>query len=216
MKNIRLRSRPVSEDSEDHRDKLALERLMFFSDAVFAIAITLLVLEIRLPAGAVILTDFELLKQLTGLWQPFLAYVISFMVIGTFWISHHRKFRLIVRYDRRLVLLNLLLLMVIAFIPFPSSVLSGFGGRTGTMFYALTLTFASLAMTALWWYAAWHNRLIVSTLSHRQWRREFLTPFITSGLFVISIGIAWVNPGFAMTTWILILVISYFTARSQP
>jgi uncharacterized membrane protein len=121
-------------------DQLGLERLIFFSDAVFAIAITLLALEIRLPAGGESLNDTQLFAQLIGMWHRYLAFFISFSVIGVFWISHHRKFRFIERYDRSLLMLNLLLLMMIAFIPFPSSIISENPNRTATIFYAVTMT----------------------------------------------------------------------------
>ena len=132
-------------------ESLGFERLVFFSDAVFAIAITILVLDIRLPAGEEALTDAELLAQLLGIWHKYLAYIISFLVIGSFWISHHRKFRYNRHYDSNLRFLNLLLLMAIAFIPFPSSVISEHGYRTATIFYALTIIVAGSMSVALWW-----------------------------------------------------------------
>jgi len=77
---------------QEHPD-LGLERLVFFSNAVFAIAITLLALDIRLPAGSEMFSDAQLLAALLGIWHKYLAYGISFFVIGTLWIGHHRKFR---------------------------------------------------------------------------------------------------------------------------
>ena len=69
------------------RDELGLERLILFSDAVFAIAITLLALDIRLPAGAESFGNAEMLRQLLGLWPKYLAYLISFLAIGSFWLG---------------------------------------------------------------------------------------------------------------------------------
>jgi uncharacterized membrane protein len=74
-------------------------------------------------------------------------------------MAHHRKFRLIRRYDRGLLTLNLLFLMVIAFVSFPTSVISVSGNRTATVFYALTMALAGLMLAAVWWYASRHNRL---------------------------------------------------------
>ena len=110
-KNNRHESKDTS--STGFRDKTGLERLIFFSDAVFAIAITLLVIDIRLPDTDNILDNAQLTAQLLGMWQQYLGYIISFLVIGTFWTAHHRKFRYIKRYDYRLLFLNLLMLMVI-------------------------------------------------------------------------------------------------------
>ncbi len=84
----------ASGDNHEASDKgrLGLDRLIFFSDAVFAISITLLVLEIRLPAMEGNVTSTMLVSGLLALWPKYLAYVISFLVIGIFWIAHHRGF----------------------------------------------------------------------------------------------------------------------------
>ena len=200
-------------ESSDH-NRLGLERLIFFTDAVFAIAITLLALEVRLPGDVNRLTDGELLTGLLGMWHKYLAYLISFLVIGTFWLAHHRKFGLIRRYDRRLMSLNLLILMVVAFIPFPSSVISESSGRTATIFYALTMILVGVLFSALWGYASWHNRLVDVHLSSKVRRREFLNPLLTSGVFLLSIGIAFFNADVARFAWLLIVPVSLIANRA--
>jgi uncharacterized membrane protein len=200
----------------DEGESLGLERLVFFSDAVFAIAITILVLDIRLPAGEEALSDAQLSAQLLGMWHQYLAYVISFLVIGSFWISHHRKFRYIRRYDSNLRLLNLLLLMAIAFIPFPSSVLSEQGYRTATVFYALTIIVCGLMSVAVWWYATRHEHLIDPRMDAGMRRREFLSPLITIAIFALSIGIAFINNDLARFSWLLILPVSIYLRRKMP
>jgi len=203
--------RPTSaegkKDASD-QDHLGLERLIFFSDAVFAIAITLLALDIRLPAGGEALGNAELLDQLLGLWQKYLAYAVSFLAIGSFWMAHHRRFRFVQRYDRGLLMLNLLFLMVIAFVPFPTSVISESGNRTATIFYALTMTLAALMLTAIWWYAARHNRLIDPHLTAQQWRHSFVALLLTVALFVLSIGLAFLDENVARFSWLLVVPIS--------
>jgi uncharacterized membrane protein len=192
------------------QDALGLERLVFFSDAVFAIAITLLALDIRLPAGATAQGNAELLTELLHAWHKYLAYGISFLAIGSFWMAHHRRFRFIKRYDRGLLLLNLLFLMVIAFVPFPTSILSESGNRTATIFYALTMTLAGLMLTAVWSHAARHNRLADPHLDPRQRRRQFVTLFLTVALFVASIGLAFLSEGLARFSWLLVWPISRY------
>jgi uncharacterized membrane protein len=194
-------------------DKLGLERLIFFSDAVFAIAITLLALDIRLPAGGESPSNAQLLAQLLGLWPKYLAYVVSFLAIGTFWIGHHRRFKFIRRCDRGLLALNLLFLMVVAFIPFPTSVISESGNRTATIFYALTMILGGLMLAALWWYASWHNRLTDPGLDARQVRRQFVPMLLTVALFVLSIGLAFVDENLARFSWLLVVPISRFGYR---
>jgi uncharacterized membrane protein len=101
-----------------------LDRIVFFSDAVFAIAITILVLDIRVPDG---LSPAELPAEVLGLWPKYLSYVVSFLVLAIYWQAHHRVFRPIRGYDGTLVWLNFLFLMAVAFLPFPTSLLGEYG-----------------------------------------------------------------------------------------
>jgi uncharacterized membrane protein len=195
------------------QDKLGLERLIFFSDAVFAIAITLLALDLRLPGGGESPNNAQLLTQLLEIWPKYLAYLVSFLAIGTFWLGHHRRFRFIRRYARGLLTLNLLFLMVIAFVPFPTSVISESGNRTATIFYALTMILGGLMLAALWWHASWHNRLTDPDLDARQARRQFVPMLLTVALFVMSIGIAFLNESLARFSWLLVVPISRFGQR---
>ena len=176
---------------------------MFFSDAVFAIAITLLSIEIRLPDTDASLTNAELWQAILSIWPKYLAYVISFLVIGGFWISHHRRFRLIKRYDRRLILLNLLLLMAIAFVPFPTSLISDYGNRTATIFYAIVMILINAISVTIWWYASHNNRLIDPQLSRKERRNQMLVPLLIGGVFALSIGLAFIDDDLAKYSWVL-------------
>lgn len=195
------------------QDKLGLERLIFFSDAVFAIAITLLALDLRLPGGGESPSNAQLLAQLLELWPKYLAYLVSFLAIGTFWLGHHRRFRFIRRYDRGLLTLNILFLMVIAFVPFPTSVISESGNRTATIFYALIMILGGLMLAALWWHASWHNRLTDPDLDARQARRQYIPMLLTVSLFVLSIGVAFLSESLARFSWLLVVPISRFGYR---
>ena len=143
-----------------HRDT---GRLVAFSDAVFAITITLLVLAIRPP------TDYtNLLHGLAVLWPSYLAYGVTFLFIGQVWANHHVMFDHIRAADRVVLLLNILLLMVVAFLPFATSVLagalrSGHGQRTAVVFYAIAFDLTALTFNAVWQYAGRH-RLLSDTL----------------------------------------------------
>jgi uncharacterized membrane protein len=134
-------------------------RLVAFSDAVFAITITLLVLEIRPP------TDFgNLLHGLLALWPSYLAYGVTFLFIGQVWANHHVLFDHIRAADRVVLLLNTLLLMAVAFLPFATSVLagglrSGHGQRTAVAFYGIAFDVTALTFNAVWQYARRHGLL---------------------------------------------------------
>jgi uncharacterized membrane protein len=140
------------------------ERVVFFSDAVIAIAVTLLVLEIRPP------TDTRhLLHGLAELWPSYLAYVITFLLIGQVWANHHVMFDHIRVADRTVLFLNTLLLMDIAFLPFAASVLSaalrsGHGQRTAVVLHGTTFLMAAVLFNAIWEYARHEHRLLGTTI----------------------------------------------------
>ncbi len=123
----------------------ALERLVFFSDAVFAIAITLLVIEIHAPHLAHGVSDAAHWQALAQLIPSFVGYLISFMVIGLFWMGHHRAFNLAATFSPRVLWWNLLLLAVIAFMPFFTAYLStNMGERVPAMVYCGAMLAAAL------------------------------------------------------------------------
>jgi uncharacterized membrane protein len=138
-------------------------RLVFFSDAVFAIAVTLLVLEIRPPQDT-----RQLLQGLAALWPSCLSYAITFLLIGQVWANHHVMFDHIRSADRTVLFLNTLLLMDIAFLPFAASVLAaafrtGHGQRTAVVFHGMTFLLAAILFNVIWGYAR-HNHRLGTTL----------------------------------------------------
>jgi uncharacterized membrane protein len=142
---------------------LETSRLEAFSDGVFAIAITLLIIEVRLPEG-----HGPLAERLLEAWPSYVAYLISFVTIGIMWANHHGIFQLIDRTTHGLVVANLLLLLFVAFIPFPTSVLgehlraSAGDQRTAALFYNGTYFVTAIFYNLLWQTAARGNRLIVA------------------------------------------------------
>lgn len=138
-------------------------RLVAFSDGVFAIGITLLILEIRPPGDYT-----NLLHGLLALWPSYLAYAVTFLFIGQVWANHHVMFDHIRSADRLVLLLNTLLLMAVAFLPFATSVLAGAlrssnGERTAVVFYGIAFAVTALTFNAVWQYACRH-RLLSETL----------------------------------------------------
>jgi uncharacterized membrane protein len=190
------------------QSRTGLERLMFFSDAVFAIAITVLVLDIHLPSGVDLSNDHQLLNAMVGLWYKYLAYIISFWVIGLYWINHHRKFLFIKKFDHLLLTLNLLFLMVIAFIPFPTSVMSEYVNLTSSIFYALVMALAGLFLAILWMHAVRNHKLMDIHLSKQQRWREAAGPLAIAVIFLLSVGIAYMDLSLVRIFWLLIIPVS--------
>jgi uncharacterized membrane protein len=194
-------------EAKPERD-LALERLIFFSDAVFAIAITLLALDIRLPALPPNATDAQVLNQLLELSPKYYSFGISFLAIGLYWLGHHRMFQYVARYDTLLLILNLLLLLCIAFIPFPSSVIGDYNNRTANVFYALTLAITGLLSGGMWLYASAGGRLFSYELDRRSFRLSQFRSFLAPTLFLLSAAIAFWNPSLARILWYLIALVA--------
>ena len=139
-------------------------RVVSFSDAVFAIAVTLLVLNIHPPQDT-----RHLVQGLAVLWPSYLAYVITFLLIGQVWANHHVMFDHIRVADRLVLFLNTMLLMDIAFLPFAASILSGafrtgHGQPTAVVFYGVTLEVAAILFNAIWEYARHGDRLLHTTI----------------------------------------------------
>jgi uncharacterized membrane protein len=185
-----------------------LDRLIFLSDGVFAIAMTLLVVQFTVPAVSSS-AGGDLGARLLSLGPMYFSYALSFLVIAAYWTAHQRIFRHIVRVDAGLVWINLLLLSCIAFLPFPTSVLGTYGDDTAAVtLYAGTLTVTGLLVLALWLYATVDRRLVRPDLHQRLIQEHVLRAVCVPLVFAISMGIAQVNPSAAEYSWIAIAVLA--------
>jgi uncharacterized membrane protein len=171
------------------------------SDGVYAIALTLLAVELVLPEAAADLHDYALLDSLLDFWPKVLAFLTSFTVIANFWVGHNVLFQHIRRFDGGLMWLALLQLLCVAFILFPTSVIGGhIGDPVAQQFYFATLLLTGLVMAALWWYISSGRRLVDTELSPRFVRRTHLifltlpaTMLVLMGLVAVGIG-RLINP----------------------
>ena len=139
-------------------------RVEAFSDGVLAIVVTLLVLELKVPRG--LETEAAVRHALAEEWHAYLAFLTSFATVGIMWVNHHRLFTLIGRIDHWLLMLNLLLLLMICVVPFPTAIVSEYLGGGGAQIATLALGGVYLAtaivFNVLWRYAANGRRLIAS------------------------------------------------------
>ena len=201
----------MAQESGDEWTRLALERIVLFSDAV--IAITRLAIEIRLPElhGD---EPAELPAALLGVWRSYFGFVLSFGVVGTYWWLHHRIFRVVRRFDESLIWLNILFLLCVAFVPFASGVLGEhLGSPLAAVFYALVLACTGLAETALWVYVSRGHRLISGDLSAREIRMAMMRNLTAPVVLLLSIPIALLNACFAVMMWPLIFPLTWILMR---
>ena len=187
---------------------MSTQRIEAFSDGVFAICITLLVLGIAVPeltSDAV--ARGELLPAVLALGPKILSYAISFAVIGIFWAGHHIMFHYIARSDRVLIWLNTLFLMVVSFIPFPAALLGRYGGeRAAVIVYGVTLFLAGLMMNVLWGYASYNHRLTDRKMSEERRRLAWTVLIAGPVLYAVSILVAFVDPLWSMMIYGLITI----------
>jgi len=167
-------------------------RVEAFSDGVFAIAITLLVLTIAQPARH----DFLNLSHVFAhRWPSLAAYVVSFATIGIMWLNHHSVFSNFERVDRGIVYLNMLLLLTITFLPYPTGVLGQAlalhqGTRTAAVLYAVTMAVNACAWDALWLYGFSRPHLLRASFPPGE--RQLATLLFTGGVvvYLLAIGVA--------------------------
>ena len=211
---------PRHEDDEAAEQE-GIGRILALSDGVFAIALTLLILEVAVPAGT---GDAGLSKALLGLWPRYLAYLLSFVVIARFWVTHHQAFRLIAGYDTVLVWLNLMLLMFVAFLPFPTAVIGAHSGApAAAVLYATSVILASAASAAYWWYASGRGSLLKPDTGRAQVRAIRARGLSAPVFFALTLPIAAFIPYAAEILWFFAfpvtrVVFVWFSAeeRKQP
>lgn len=190
----RAREAKKREDNE-----VEFARIVAFSDGVFSIAITLLVLSLSIKTG---LSKGELSDALWEQRENLLAYALSFAVIGRFWLVHHRFFGEVKAFDSRLIALNMLYLGWIVLIPFSSQVLGDYGGQTpSVVLYSANLAgvvLLGLLMTAD------ARRAGLTTIDAESHRENWLRSCWTAGVFLASIPVAYVDSHIAPYMWLIL------------
>jgi len=180
---------------------------VFFSDAVFAIAITLLVLDLKVPQMPESLAAAELPSALLDLSPEFFSFLISFWVIGFYWLAHHRIFHHVRAYDRSMLLMNLLFLMWIVLMPFSSSLIGEYEHlRLPVIVYAAHNILAELTLSWLWRHASKDGSLVKTNLDPRATRYHNLRALFLPTVFLLSIGMAFISVDLARVSWLLVFL----------
>lgn len=193
-------------------DELGFGRIVAFSDGVFAVAITLLVLTIDPPVVRDDLSESQLLHRLTDLLPQIEVYFFAFGVVGLFWIGHHRFFRELRAFDRGLMMLNLGYLSLVAFLPLPVAVFGDHSGReAAVIFFAMSMGAIGLADAAMTIYAA--ARRLLGDDAYARRRQIVFVNLMAPAVFFASIPVALVDAQFAPLLWLAIIVLSIAARR---
>lgn len=207
----------MAAENQGREGGISLERLVFFSDAVFAIAITLLVIDIKVPELADEAVAGELSTRLGELAPNLYSFLLSFMVIAAYWLAHHRMFRRIVWVDGRLLWINMAFLLCIAFQPFPTALLGRYGNTSiAVVVYAGTQIATGLLLTAVWAYATFRHRLVAPDLEERIIRASMLRGIAAPLVFALSLPLAFRSAALAEYSWLLLLVVNPLISRFFP
>lgn len=180
-------------------------RTISFSDAVIAIAITLLALDLKVPQVPESSAAADLPRALLELWPNLFSFVLSFWIIASYWLAHHRISRLVGAYDRRMQLINLLFLMWIVLMPFSTALVGEYEHQQlPVVIYAVHNILTSLTLTWLWQHAIRDSRLVEANLDARLVRHSNFRSLVVQGVFLLSIGISFISVDAARLSWVLI------------
>jgi TMEM175 potassium channel family protein len=197
-------------------DRWDTGRTEAFSDGVFAIAITLLVLEIGIPAS-----EFDdLWSAIFHEWPAYLGYATSFLTIGGLWLAHHGIFRRLRYANNAVMRINLLLLMAVAFLPFPTRLVAEAirdrnAERAAAIFYGLCLLAIAVLFSALWAAVARDRRLLKPEVTDEEVNSILIASSPSIGFYAGAIALAIVAPRAAAIGYLLIAVLSVLRVRGD-
>ena len=168
-------------------------RLEAFSDGVFAVAITLLILEINVPGGE------DLWHQLKEEWPSFASFFVSFWVIGIIWVNHHGVLDHLKRTDRPVLYINLLVLMTVVFIPFSTALMaehlkSGADEKVAALVYALSSLAMGVAVSFFWTYVVKHRRELGVEIPDEEVRSRSVGFMIGTPIYLLAVIMAFISP----------------------
>ncbi len=199
----------ASGSGESARDQTKeVARIAAFSDGVYAIAITLLTLQLEVP------TSGDLAQGLAELAPFFLSFVVSFLVIGTYWMAHHRLFAVVERYDGRFIWLNMLVLFFIVLQPFTTSLVGERGDHgIAVAAYALSLAAVGFAHTGLAAYALRGHRLCSARVSDREISFSLWRGLSVSLVFAFSVILLPLGADAVKYAWLVLPLVQYLVRR---
>ena len=187
-------------------------RMISFSDAIFAFAITLLAFNLKVPDVPHSLANAELAQWMVALLPQLSVYIFSFIIVGIYWISHHQIFERIARRDTILTWLNLFFLLLVSLIPLPAAVLVEYGDTfEAVALYASFMALCSIMLTAIWVYASRGRKCVDKSISESEIQARTYNGLASAAVFILSIPVAAFSPLLAEIVWIA----SFFVRRGR-
>lgn len=185
---------------------MTTHRLEALADGIFAIAMTLMVLNLALPEAGKGLT--ELNSVLFGQLDKFFCYALSFVLLAVFWISHHQQFHFIKRTDGKHLWINIVFLMFVALIPFSTSLVGDYSNEPlAEVFFGSNILMLSMLLLCSWTYATNHHRLVDRSLDGRRIALVKKRGVVTMLIVVLAIGLSFIDPQISSFAYLLIPVL---------
>ena len=195
--------------------QLRLDHITSFADAIFAFSITFMAISIDIPNLAQNLTQTQVIDKLLQSTPEFVIYVISFFVIGVYWIAYHQIFNQIVGSDTAVTWLTLVFLFFITLIPFATNMQIGFGYHILFILYALVLAIAGGLLTITWLHAT-KNKLIDKDLTQREIHSISLGAIVPTVVYFLSILVSFIDLKAAYYSWIVIIPAKIILRKRYP
>ena len=196
--------------------EMPTSRIEAFSDGVFAIIITLLVLEIHVPPVQGKDISASLAHSLLAMAPKFLTYIVSFLIVCVWWVAHHHLFHVLKRSDRGLLWLNSLFLLWLAFIPFPTALMGDFPGeRIAVMGYGTVSTLAGVSFTFMRYYAFYLAKLVDERIDRRLFKSAMLKSILNPILNSIAVLLTFVDTRLAIALYVILPLMFFIPGKLE-
>lgn len=202
------------EDKFNFEKGLTTERLSTLVDGIFAIAMTLLAFKLALPDEFSPENEKELINSLLSIYPHFIHYILSFLLLGIFWIAHHRQFQFIVRLDKFSIWINILILLFICLIPFSASLVSEYSDLSiAAIFFETNLLLIGVLYLFFWKYATENFRLIDKNTPHEIIKIFYYRSSIIPLISILGILLSLEISGFSTVIYIIVPVLLIFSNK---
>lgn len=195
---------------------MSKHRIDALTDGIFAVAMTLLVIELKIPEALHVASNAGLISALVHLIPKFVGWVISFLVLALFWYGHHRAFHFVRRVNGPLVALNILFLGFVSFMPFASGIAGEYtGALAAQVVYSITMILLSISSITIWRYLHRHPELCEPVMSEGVYQASRFRTFMLMLISLVAIVIALFLPGFGNAAFMLMFVVGPIARRIE-